>query len=188
MTIERKQIDELTAQQKKEIFEMCLRNNFHIADIWGLLYKQGYRPLLKRMGLTNEQIIEFDKHLNIRYMKYFVTLFIKIEDEKIVGFSVFESPNCPHINPNTKCFMSYVFILPNFRRRGIGSELIMEVIELFNYAREMTKLLFGKNYKLQIEVEKNDLQLIEYYERFEFKNTHKTKQIFEKMYVIMVIN
>ena len=187
MEINRQILNDLSSQQKKEIFELCLRNDFNVPDIWGVLYNQLYRPLVKKFNLTKRQIKQMDENITGRNQVYLANVLFRIENNKIVGFCIFEIPNAPQINPNTMCFISYLFVSPEFRRRGIGRELVKDAIEMYMVVKTTIKLMFQKEYELQLEVEEDNIPLIEFYKSAGF-NIGERVRLNKKWHIKMLIN
>ena len=187
MEINRQLLNELSLQQKNEIMGLCLRNDFNIPDIWSVLYNQLYKPLIEQFRLTREQLQEINEEIIGRNETFSANVSFKVENNKIIAFCIFESPNNPTFNPNIKCFISYLFVSPEFRRRGIGRELIKDTINGYIIIKKVIKILFQKEYKLQLEVEEDDIQLIEFYKSSGF-NVGRRIKLNNKWHLKMLID
>lgn len=163
MEINRQLLNKLSLQQKNEIMGLCLRNDFNITDIWGVLYNELYKPFIKKFKLAGKQLQQMNEKIIGRNETFLASVAFKVENNKIIGFCIFESPSNPNFNPNMKCFISYLFVSPEFRRRGIGTELINNTLVRYTIIKNVVKLMFQKEYQLQLEVEEDDVQLIEFY-------------------------
>lgn len=187
MEINRQLLNELSLQQKNEIMGLCLRNDFNIPDIWGVLYNELYKPLIEKFKLTRYQLQQINENIIERNETFVASVSFKVENNKIIGFCIFESPNNPNFNPNMKCFISYLFVSPEFRRRGIGRELVKDTINGYLIIKNMMKLMFQKEYQLQLEVEEDDVQLIEFYKSSGF-NVGRRIKLNNKWHLKMLID
>jgi ribosomal protein S18 acetylase RimI-like enzyme len=187
MEINRQLLNELSLQQKNEIMGLCLRNDFNITDIWGVLYNELYKPFIKKFKLTGKPLQLITEKIIGRNETFLASVAFKVENNKIIGFCIFESPNNPNFNPNMKCFISYLFVSPEFRRRGIGRELVKDTIDGYIIIKNMIKLMFQKEYQLQLEVEEDNIQLIEFYKSLGF-NVGKRVKLNNEWHLKMLID
>jgi ribosomal protein S18 acetylase RimI-like enzyme len=86
-----------------------------------------YEQFLRQTGQTDE----IEPWITKDYFSHYVeskTSFVAVIDEKVVGF-ILAKPTSYVRNAKRETWLEYIAVLPELRKRGIGSSLISKVLD-----------------------------------------------------------